>query len=411
MADFVTLNIDGSKKFESILPMYKRICRAFLLFFLTVEISCMSWNNNEMRAISAGNPVTSVHKGTSEMSIGKTIFGTTPDGKTADLYTLKNANGLTAKVTTFGAILTELDVPDRSGKSDDVVLGFDNIKQYVEKHPYFGATVGRYANRIAGGRFAIDGSQYTLAVNNGTATLHGGLSGFDKKIWQAKAVETPIGPSVKFTYLSKDGEEGFPGNLNVTTTYILTNDNELKVEFEATTDKATIVNLCNHSYWNLAGAGSGDVLDHELMIQADQYTPVDENVIPTGEIKNVKETAMDFTSPHKIGARIKDVNGGYDHNYVLRSQNGKLALAARLKEPRSGRAMEVWTSQPGMQLYTSNFLDGSIQGIGGVYKKHYAVCLETQHFPDSVHHPNFPNVILRPGEVYRQATVHKFTAE
>lgn len=357
------------------------------------------------------------------MSIGRISFGTTLDGKDVDLYTLKNAKGLTAMVTTFGAILTELHVPDRNSNFDNVVLGFDNLKQYMEKHPYFGATVGRYANRIAGGKFSIDGVEYALAINNGTATLHGGLSGFDKKIWQAMAQESAIGPSIKLTYLSKDGEEGFPGNLNVTTIYTLTNDNQLNVEFEATTDKATVVNLSNHSYWNLAGAGAGDILDHELMIRAYLYTPVDENVIPTGAIKNVKGTAMDFTSPHRIGWRIKEVNGGYDHNYVLDAQDQTVAfntasdvhltarLAARLKEPRSGRVMEVWTSQPGVQLYTSNSLDGSIHGIGGVYKKHYAVCLETQHFPDSVHHENFPAVILSPGEIYRQITMHRFRTE
>ena len=335
-------------------------------------------------------------------------FGTMPDGTVIKRYTLTNKNGLAAKVMDYGAILTELWVPDKSGKIENVVAGFDNLKQYLDGHPFFGATTGRYANRIAKGKFTLDGKEYTLATNNGPNHLHGGRKGFDKQVWKSEAKDG----SVKFTYLSKDGEEGYPGNLNVTVTYTLTDDNELRIDYTGTTDKPTVVNLTNHSYFNLAG--SGDVLGHELKIEADRYTPVDQNLIPTGEIAPVKGTPLDFTTAETIGKRIdqlKPTPGGYDHNYVLNSGGKSLALAARVREPNRGRVMETLTTEPGMQLYTANFVDGKLTGVGGVrYVKHGAFCLETQHFPDSPNKPNFPSTVLRPGETYETTTIYRFPA-
>jgi aldose 1-epimerase len=339
--------------------------------------------------------------------VRKSSFGKLPDGTAVDIYALENANGLLAKVTNYGTIISELHVPDRHGKSGDVVLGFDNLEQYLKGHPCFGCTVGRVANRIAKGRFTLDGKTYTLAVNNGPNHLHGGLEGFDKKVWKA---EPQSGAAVRFTYTSPDGEEGYPGTLAAAVTMTLTDDNELRLDYRATTDKPTPVNLTNHSYFNLAG--DGDALRHELMIAADYYTPSDSTLIPTGEIKPVKGTPMDFTRPQAIGAlfsQLQSVPPGYDHNFVLNGGGKGLALAARVYEPESGRVMEVHTTEPGVQLYTANFLDGSLTGKGGVvYQQHAAFCLETQHFPDAVNQPRFPSVILRPGQIYRQTTVFKF---
>lgn len=345
------------------------------------------------------------------MSISKSNFGTANNGQSVDLFVLTNTNGLVAKVTTYGAILTELHVPDRAGKLADVVLGFDNLAQYLGKHPHFGATTGRFANRIAKGKFTLDGKQYTLATNNGPNHLHGGPKAIDKAVWKGTPNESAAGPALALTYLSPDGEENYPGNLKIKVTYTLTNKNELRIDYEATTDKATPINLTNHSYFNLAGAGSGDILGHVLQLNADRYTPVDETLIPTGEIAAVKGTPLDFTKSTTIGARIAQVKGGYDHNFVLNSSDGSLALAATVRDAKSGRVMEVLTTQPGVQLYTANFLDGSLSGIGGVYPKHAGFCLETQHFPDSVNRPNFPSTILRPGETFRETTVHRFTFE
>ena len=339
--------------------------------------------------------------------IRKSGFGSVPGGPAVDLFTLENAHGLIAKVTNFGAIITELHVPDRQGQLADVVLGFDNLGQYVQKHPYLGATVGRFANRIAKGRFTLDGKTYTLAINNPPNALHGGLQGFDKKVWNA---EPQAGAAVKFAYTSPDGEEGYPGTLTVSVTMSLTDANELRIDYMATTDKATPINLTNHSYFNLAG--EGDVLGHELMLAADYYTPKDATHIPTGEIKSVKGTPYDFTKPQPVGARfsqIPDRPVGYDHNFVLNKSEGALALAARVYEPRSGRVMEALTSEPGIQLYTANYFDGSLTGKRGiVYQQHAALCLEAQHFPDSVNQPKFPSVILRPGQTYKQTTIYKF---
>jgi aldose 1-epimerase len=346
--------------------------------------------------------------GMGHASTRKTDWGKTADGTVVELYTLTNNNGLTAKITTYGAMLTEMNVPDRDGKVQSVVLGFDNLQQYLAGHPFFGATAGRVANRIAKGKFTLNGKQYTLAVNNGVNHLHGGLKGFDKAVWNAKTVPSPDGPAVQFSYLSRDGEEGYPGNLMTTVTYTLTNKDELKIEYLATTDKATPVNLTNHSYFNLHGDGAGDVLDQELTINADRYLPVDATQIPTGELKAVEGTPMDFRTPMTVGSRIKQVPGAYDHCYVLNG-GGSPALAARLHDPKSGRTMEVWTTEPGVQLYTGNFLDGTLKGPhGAVYRQHSALCLETQHFPDAINQPKFASVVLEPGAKYTQTTVHRF---
>lgn len=354
--------------------------------------------------------------GKAGMSIEKAPYGRLPDGRQVDIYTLTTANGLRAKLTNYGAITVLLEVPDRDGGLADVTLGYETLgsetDSWLGNTSYFGATVGRYANRIAKARFTLDGETYRLAANNGENHLHGGLKGFDKVLWEAEAVRTESSVGVKFTYESADGEEGYPGNLKVTAVYSLTNDNEFNVDFSATTDKPTVVNLAHHTYWNLAGAAAGDVLGHVLMLNADRYTPVDEGLIPTGELRPVRGTPMDFTTPTAIGARIAQVKGGYDHNFVLRGKKGELALAARLVEPTSGRVMEIFTDQPGVQFYSGNFLDGSVKGKGGVvYGKHYGFCLETQHFPDSPNKPEFPSVVLRPGETYRHRMSHRFSAK
>jgi aldose 1-epimerase len=352
-----------------------------------------------------------------QMNIRQEPFGKTPDGAMVTIYTLTNPSGVEARIMTYGGIVVSLKVPDRGGKMNDVVLGYDNLEGYVKNNsPYFGALIGRYGNRIAKGRFSLDGVEYKLAQNNGENHLHGGIRGFDKVVWQASPVRRANGPALKLTYLSKDGEEGYPGNLSVTVVYTLTNKNELRIEYSATTDKATVLNLTNHSYFNLAGAG--DILGHEMMINADRFTPVDKGLIPTGELLSVKGTPMDFTTPTAIGSRIEQqyeqllFGGGYDHNWALNKNNGALTLAARVYERTTGRVMEVYTTQPGMQFYTGNFLDGTITGKGGkVYEKRYGFCLETQHFPDSPNKTNFPTTVLRPGQRYRQTTLYKFSAK
>lgn len=342
--------------------------------------------------------------------VDKKEFGKMPDGTVIETYTLSNSHGASAKVITYGATLTELHVPDKQGKMADVVLGFDDLQGYLGQHPYFGGTIGRYANRIAKGKFTLDGKEYQLAINNAPNSLHGGQIGFNRRIWKAEAV----GKSVRFTYLSKDGEENYPGNVNVSVTYTLTDANELKIEYAATTDKDTVINLTNHSYFNLAGAGSGDMLKTVLYLNADNYTPVDSTLIPTGETKSVEGTPLDFRKPTAIGARIGQIPeiGGYDHNFVLNGNAGTLRLAARVTEPASGRQMEVWTTEPGIQFYTAIHLDGSIKGKrGAAYQKFGALCLETQHYPDSPNRPNFPSTILKPGEKFHSETSYRFSAK
>ncbi|MBN1491687.1 MAG: galactose mutarotase [Phycisphaerae bacterium] len=353
------------------------------------------------------------------MTVTQKAFGKTPAGETAQLFTLTNANGMQAEITNYGGIVVRLTAPDREGKFADVVLGYETLAEYIKASPYFGALVGRYGNRIAKGKFTLDGVEYTLATNNQENHLHGGKVGFDKALWAAEPVKTGEAVGLKLSYLSKDGEEGYPGNLQCTVHYWLTNDNELKIEYLAETDKPTVVNLTHHSYFNLAGQGCGDILSHELMINADRFTPVDAGLIPTGELQPVAGTPMDFRTPMAIGARVNqdDVQlqrgGGYDHNYVLnKDKPGAMTLAARVCEPTSGRVMEVHTTEPGLQFYCGNFLDGSNVGKGGkVYSHRYGFCLESHHFPDSPNKPDFPSVVLRPGEKYQTKTIYRFSAK
>lgn len=343
------------------------------------------------------------------MSIKKEFFGKTRDGEKVDLYTLTNRNNMVVKITNYGAIVTSILVPDKKGEIADVVLGFDTLGGYLGEHPYFGAVVGRYGNRIARGTFTLDGVTYKLATNNGSHHLHGGIKGYDKVVWLAEEVTKENEVGIKLSYLSKDGEEGYPGNLSVTAIYTLTENNELQIDYTAETDKATPVNLTHHSYFNLEGAGSGDIQGHKLTIHADRYTDVDEELIPTGEIKSVENTPLDFRKPAVIGARIKDVKGGYDHNYILNNSDGSMRPAASVTAPGPGRVMDVFTTEPAIQFYSGNFLDGSNKGkMGRAYYKHYGFCLETQHFPDSPNHPAFPSTILKPGEKYRHRTIYKF---
>lgn len=339
-------------------------------------------------------------------------YGTTKDGTPVQQYTLTNANGLKAVLIEYGATLVSLETPDRDGKLANITLGCPNLQSYEEHSPYFGAIAGRCANRIAGGKFTLDGAEYTLATNDAPNHLHGGERGFGAVVWESEGFVTADGSGVQFTYVSADGEEGYPGTLTTTVRYTLTNANELSFDYKATTDKPTVVNLTQHSYWNLAGHGAGTILDHQLMINADRYTPADETLIPTGEIAPVAGTPVDFTEPEAIGARIDQVAGGYDLNYVLNGEPPELRLAARVTEPSSGRVMEIHTTAPGLQFYSGNHLDGSFEGLDGViYPKYSGLCLETQHFPDSINQPDWPSVVLRPGETYRHYTVHKFSAE
>ncbi len=347
--------------------------------------------------------------------VASDVFGSIPGKGQVERYTLTSEQGMEVAIMTYGAAIVALRVPDRTGQVDDVVLGFDTLEGYLGDNPYFGSVVGRYGNRIAGGTFKLDGETYVLARNNGANHLHGGVVGFDKVIWDASPVADDRGPSVQFSYVSQDGEEGYPGTLAVTVTYTLAAGNELIVDYEATTTHATPVNLTQHAYFNLGGEGSGDILDHELSLNASHYTPVDSTLIPNGEVAAVVGTPFDFkTRPARIGARISDehpqltIGGGYDHNFVLDSGEDSLALAARAYHPASGRTLEVYTTEPGVQLYTGNFLD-ALPGKGShVYGRHAGFCLETQHFPDSPNQPDFPSTILRPGERYQSRTVFAF---
>ena len=348
----------------------------------------------------------------------KSPFGKTADGTPVDLYTMTNRNGIEVGVITYGARVTKIKTPDRKGNFDDVVLGFDTLEGYLSENPYFGAVVGRYGNRIAKGRFKLDGKEYKLAVNNGPNSLHGGLKGFDKVVWTANDVSTPAAPAVELTYLSKDGEEGYPGNLTVKVKYTLNDENEVQLDYSATTDKTTVTNITNHTYFNLAGAGNGDILNHQLKLNASRFTPVDAGLIPTGELKGAFGTPFNFSVPTAIGSRIDQKEDqqlkfglGYDHNWVLDAPKpGDLILAAEVMDASSGRFLRLSTNQPGVQFYTGNFLDGTIKGKGGkVYGKRSALCLETQHFPDSPNHQNFPTTTLKPGDTMTSRTIWRFS--
>lgn len=343
-------------------------------------------------------------------AVERSVFGRLPDGRQVDLYTLSNRHGLRVKVITYGATLIAVEVPDRKGRVENVTLYLDSLDDYLAGHPLFGSVVGRYANRIAGAQFVLDGVKYSLTPNAGTNHIHGGRNGFQKQLWDARALEAKDQVGVELRLLSPDGEEGYPGRLEVTMRYTLNNQNELGMDYTARTDKPTHVNLTNHAYWNLAGAGSGDALSHRLWLDADRYLPADSAKIPSGRIEPVHGTPLDFTRPQTIGARIAEVPGGYDHCYVLNKPAGKrLALAARLVEPQSGRVMEVWTTQPGVQLYTANGLSERFRGGGKPYGPHHGVCLETQHYPDAPNKPQFPSTVLRPGELYHELTIHRFS--
>ncbi|MEN6576188.1 MAG: aldose epimerase family protein [Phycisphaerales bacterium] len=340
-------------------------------------------------------------------------FGRTPEGEEVFLYTLTSAKGLRARITNYGAIIVSMAVPDRHGALGDVLLGHDSLDKYIERGGCAAAVIGRYANRIGNAQFVLDGVEYKLAANNGPNHLHGGKKGFDRMVWkQEEATASEDRAWVKLSYLSKDGEEGYPGNLRCTVTYTLTNDDELRIDYEAQTDKKTVVNLTNHAYWNLAGQGNGDVLGHELMIHANRFTLVDKGLIPTGVTASVVDTPLDFLAPRKIGAGIRQLSNGYDHNYIINGRPGELKPCAWVRDPGTGRVMEVWTTEPGVQLYTANHMNGSLLGKGDkAYVKHAAFCLETQHYPDSPNKPEFPSTVLEPGKKFTSTTIHKFSTK
>ena len=350
----------------------------------------------------------------SAKAISKTPFGTTPTGEKVDIYTLRNVNGMEAKICNYGGIVVSLKTPDKNGNMGDVVLGYDTLAEYIKESPYFGCLVGRYGNRIAKGKFSLNGKEYTLATNNYPNALHGGLKGFDKVVWSAAPKETPAGPALELKYLSKDGEEGYPGNLSVTATYTLTADNGLRLDYSATTDKDTVLNLTQHSYFNLAG--KGDILSHEVMINSEKFTPVDSTLIPTGELRPVKGTPFDFNVPTAIGARINQddeqlkFGKGYDHNFVINKPAGQLSLMAKVSEKTTGRVLEVLSTEPALQFYSGNFLDGTLKGKGGwVYQFRNGFCMEPQHYPDSPNKPQFPSVVLKPGQTYQNTIIFRFS--
>ena len=374
-------------------------CSDVLIFAVGLGIGCLPLLNANLGGGNAG--------------IDKERVGAA-DGAEVNLYTLRNGRGVEVKIMNYGATVVSLKVPDRNGKLGDIVLGFDDPASYLrDNKPHFGVVCGRYSNRIGKGKFTLNGTEYTLARNNGENHLHGGMRGFDSKVWKAAESKDKDGVAVSLSYLSKDGEEGYPGNLSVTVVYTLANDGEFRIDYTATTDKDTVLNLTNHAYFNLAGGG--DVLAHEMTINADRFTPVDNTLIPTGELREVKNTPMDFTRPSRIGARIGEnydqlsFGRGYDHNWVINRKGGGLELAARVYEPTSGRILEVYTSEPGVQFYTGNFLDGSYVGKGGKpYQSRTGFCLETQHYPDSPNKPQFPSTALKPGQTFKTTTVWKF---
>ena len=385
----------------------------FTIVALGLTVAMLATDVAHAQASAAKPAATRAAKG-----VTRAPFGQTADGKAAELFTLTNVHGVQAKITNYGGIIISLRTPDRSGRFDDIVLGYDSLSGYLRDTPYFGAIVGRYGNRIAKGQFTVDGAAYHLAVNNGPNSLHGGLRGFDKVVWNAQTFDNKSGTGLVLEYMSADMEEGYPGALATRVTYTLTSDNRLIVDYHATTDKATPINLTQHSYWNLAGDGKRDILGHVLTIYADSMTPVDTTLIPTGTIAAVAGTPFDFRSPMPIGARIDQkqnqqlrFGGGYDHNFVLNrggAAKDGLAHAARVVEPTTGRTLDIYTTEPGIQFYTGNFLDGSITGKGHVYHYRYGLALETQHYPDSPNQPNFPSTILRPGQQYQSRTVFAF---
>lgn len=371
-----------------------------LLFGITIIFFQCTINNNKLERIKS-EP-----------------FGKAPDGTPVELFTLINLNGVTAQITNYGGIITTLNVPDKDGNFDDVVLGFYTLEEYIKKSPHFGCLVGRFGNRIAGGKFTLDGLEYQMAINNGPNHLHGGLVGFDKKVWTPEMITEENGSALKLTYLSPDGEENYPGNLNVEAVYRLNDDNELILTFSATTDKKTVLNLTHHSYFNLKGHGNGDILDHEIQFNSTEFVAIDSTSIPLGPLMNVSNTPFDFLQPKSIGQDIEADDeqirngGGYDHSFVVDGYNEKLKLACTVWDHTSGRMMEVWTTEPAVQFYSGNFLDGSIKGKDGkVYKQRYGFCLEAQHYPDSPNHPEYPTTVLGPGEVYDQTTIYKFLVE
>jgi aldose 1-epimerase len=379
-----------------------RVARLTAAGALILQAGCMSRKSE------------SVHK----LAVTRSPFGVLANGDSVHVFTLTNANGIEVRALDYGGVIQSIRTPDRDGKFADIVLGFDTLDTYVKDSPYFGAIVGRFANRIAKGRFTLDGNTYTLAINNGPNALHGGLVGFDKVVWNAESVITDSTVGVRWTHTSLDGDQGYPGTLAVRVTYALNDANELTIEYEATTNKPTIINLTNHCYFNLAGAGHGDVLGHLMMIDADSITPIDSTMIPTGAVEAVAGTPFDFRAPMAIGLHIDDENqqlrfaGGYDHNFVLdRKDSTRLVHAARVVEPTTGRTLDAYTTEPGVQFYTGNFLDGTFGGIGGVYRSRYGFTLETQHYPDSPHHADFPSVVLKPGQHFRSETIFKFGAE
>jgi len=378
---------------------FRWIAVAIMIGFLTILTT------GAIRALS---------KKESKLEVTKQGFGLTEDNQIVDIFTLSNSNGVEARIMEYGGILVSLKVPDRNGKIEDVVLGFNDLDKYLSGHPYFSTITGRYANRIDEGQFTLDGETYQLAQNNNQNHLHGGNEGFDKKVWSGHAFRTTDSVGVEMSYFSENGEENYPGNLAVTVRFSLNNQNELRIDYSAITDEKTVLNLTYHPYFNLDGVGDGAILDHEMMINADQLTPVDKTLIPTGELREVKGTPFDFRTPHPIGERINSDNQqlkygkGYDHNFVLNSPGEYQTLDARVYEPDSGRIMEVYTSEPGMQFYSGNFLDGSLTGKGHSFEHRSGFALEAQHFPDSPNQPNFPTTVLEPGERYTQTTIYKF---
>jgi aldose 1-epimerase len=360
----------------------------------------------------------SVMIATAQTGITKESFGKTADGQSVDIYTLTNSHGMKARITNYGGIVVSLTAPDRDGKYADVVLGYNDLDSYLKPpFPYFGALIGRYGNRIAKGRFTLDGVEYKLAVNNGENSLHGGIKGFDKVVWTGSEVRSAAGPALALKYLSRDGEEGYPGNLTVNVVYTLTDNDELKIDYHATTDKDTVLNLTHHGYFNLAGEGNGDILSHRLVLKASRFLPTDAGAIPTGELRNVAGTPFDFLKMMAIGARINQddeqikIGNGYDHTWVIDGLMGKLRQAAIVFEPTTGRLMEVWTTEPGVQFYTGNYLDGTAIGKSGKpYQRRNGFCLETQHYPDSPNHPKFPTTTLKKGQTFNSTTVYRFSA-